>query len=66
MTPTDIVKLVREILVVDRKVPKSRLAQEAGLSMNALNSVDDELWNPTFRTLVKLEGYLRKKGYDRR
>lgn len=63
MAPAAIVELVRKILVVDRSVPKSRMAQEAGLSVNALNGIHDSLWNPTFRTLNKLEAYLIQKGY---
>ena len=64
MTPSQIVKAVRRLLVIDRAGPKARLAQDAGLSGNALNMVDDELWNPTYRTLNKLESYLVRKGYD--
>ncbi len=63
MAPAAIVELVRKILVVDRSVAKSRMAQEAGLSVNALNGIQDNLWNPTFRTLNKLEAYLIQKGY---
>ena len=63
MTPNQIAQLVRKLLVVDRSVPKARLAIEAGLSTNALNQVDDETWNPTLRTLNKLEAYLIIKGY---
>ena len=63
MAPAAIVELVRKILVVDRSVAKSRMAQEAGLSVNALNGIHDSLWNPTFRTLNKLEAYLIQKGY---
>ena len=63
MAPAAIVELVRKILVVDRSVAKSRMAQEAGLSVNALNGIHDSLWNATFRTLNKLEAYLIQKGY---
>jgi len=58
MASNQIAQLVRKLLVVDRSVPKARLALEAGLSGNALNQVDDETWNPTLRTLNKLEAYL--------
>lgn len=64
MTPSGIVKAVRKLLVIDRSVPKARLALDAGLSVNALNQVDDELWNPTYRTLNKLERYLVRKGHS--
>jgi DNA-binding phage protein len=63
MAPNQIAQLVRKLLVVDRSVPKARLAIKAGLSTNALNQVDDETWNPTLRTLNKLEAYLIMKGY---
>ena len=42
---------------------KNRMAKEAGLSVNAVNGIHDNFWNPTFRTLNKLEAYLIQKGY---
>lgn len=63
MAPAAIVELVRKILVVDRSVAKSRMAKEAGLSVNAVNGIHDNFWNPNFRTLNKLEAYLIQKGY---
>ena len=64
MAPAAMVELFRKILVVDRSVAKkNRMAKEAGLSVNAVNGIHDNFWNPTFRTLNKLEAYLIQKGY---
>ena len=57
MSPTQIVTQVRS-LVSEGQVPKSQIALASGLSINALNYLLDELWNPRLRTLVALERYL--------
>ncbi len=39
----------------EMKIPRSRLATMAGIFENALRKIDDEGWNPTARTIAKLE-----------
>ena len=62
MDPQEIADVIRKI-ITERHVPRSRLAKECGLSINALNSVENPVWNPTLSTLNKLHIYLIRKGY---
>jgi hypothetical protein len=39
-------------------IPRSRLAELAGVWENAIRNMDDESWNPTYRTLAKLEALI--------
>ena len=63
MEPQEIADVIRKI-ITERHVPRARLAKEAGLSINALNSVENPVWNPTLSTLNKLHIYLIRKGYE--
>lgn len=39
-------------------VTKKGLAEDAGLHPNTLQGIEDEAWNPTAETLMKLEAQL--------
>ena len=40
---------------LDRAVPMGQLAEEAGLGLNTLRKMHTPEWNPTARTLSRLE-----------
>ncbi|MFL6864067.1 MAG: hypothetical protein ACJ8DZ_13820 [Allosphingosinicella sp.] len=44
--------------VADGVLKKSRLAEEAGISIDALAGVERDDWNPTVRTVEALTGAL--------
>jgi len=43
---------------LDRAIPMSQLAAEAGLGVNTLRHINSSQWNPTARTLSRLESLM--------
>ena len=47
-----------------RAVPMGQLAEEAGLGLNTLRKMHTTEWNPTARTISRLEILMEKKAFD--
>ena len=43
---------------LDRAIPMGQLAAEAGLGVNTLRDINSSKWNPTARTLSRLESLM--------
>mgnify|MGYP001564768280 CR=1 FL=1 len=61
MTNT-ISEIIQNIKTVRRElnIPKSRLAEIAGVWENSTRNIDDDDWNPTIETALKLEAAIHK------
>lgn len=61
MTNT-ISEIIQNIKTVrrERNIPKSRLATIAGVWENVTRNIDDDDWNPTIETALKLEAAIHK------
>ena len=49
---------------LDRAIPMGQLAEEAGLGVNTLRNINSSKWNPTARTLSRLESLMAGEAND--